>query len=59
MNFIRVIFLFLISIIAAFLTFGCAEPLPPEQEAIINELNQRELPAWYDEAKFGIFIHWG
>ncbi|MBW2180352.1 MAG: alpha-L-fucosidase [Deltaproteobacteria bacterium] len=59
MNFIRVIFLFLISIIAAFLTFGCAEPLPPEQEAIINELNQRELPAWYDRAKFGIFIHWG
>lgn len=22
-------------------------------------LNQRELPKWYDDAKFGIFIHWG
>ena len=22
-------------------------------------LDARPLPAWYDEAKFGIFIHWG
>jgi len=22
-------------------------------------LNSRPLPAWYDEAKFGIFVHWG
>ena len=22
-------------------------------------LDTRPLPAWYDEAKFGIFIHWG
>jgi alpha-L-fucosidase len=22
-------------------------------------LNARPLPAWYDQAKFGIFIHWG
>jgi len=22
-------------------------------------LNSRPLPGWYDEAKFGIFIHWG
>ncbi|KAM9003234.1 plasma alpha-L-fucosidase [Sarcophilus harrisii] len=22
-------------------------------------LDARELPAWFDEAKFGIFIHWG
>ena len=21
--------------------------------------DSRPLPAWYDEAKFGIFIHWG
>jgi alpha-L-fucosidase len=25
----------------------------------IASLNARELPTWYDEAKFGIFIHWG
>ena len=24
-----------------------------------SELDQRALPTWYDEAKFGIFIHWG
>lgn len=27
----------------------------PEWES----LDKRPLPAWYDEAKFGIFIHWG
>lgn len=24
-----------------------------------EELDSRPLPSWYDEAKFGIFIHWG
>ncbi|XP_067673730.1 alpha-L-fucosidase-like [Haliotis asinina] len=24
-----------------------------------ESLDQRPLPAWYDEAKFGIFLHWG
>lgn len=24
-----------------------------------EELDGRPLPSWYDEAKFGIFIHWG
>ncbi|XP_074043843.1 plasma alpha-L-fucosidase [Macrotis lagotis] len=24
-----------------------------------QSLDARELPAWFDEAKFGIFIHWG
>jgi alpha-L-fucosidase len=24
-----------------------------------DELDSRPLPAWYDQAKFGIFIHWG
>lgn len=24
-----------------------------------KSLDARPLPAWYDEAKFGIFIHWG
>ncbi len=27
--------------------------------ARLESLNARPLPAWYDEAKFGIFIHWG
>ena len=25
----------------------------------LESLNARPLPAWYDEAKFGVFIHWG
>ena len=24
-----------------------------------NSLDTRPLPIWYDQAKFGIFIHWG
>jgi hypothetical protein len=24
-----------------------------------GSLDSRPLPTWYDEAKFGIFIHWG
>ena len=24
-----------------------------------NSLDKRPIPKWYDEAKFGIFIHWG
>lgn len=24
-----------------------------------TSLDNRPLPPWYDEAKFGIFIHWG
>ena len=32
-----------------------AQPIPPTLEA----LNARSLPQWYDDAKFGIFIHWG
>jgi len=24
-----------------------------------NSLNARPLPSWYDQVKFGIFIHWG
>ncbi|XP_078346303.1 uncharacterized protein LOC144631685 [Oculina patagonica] len=24
-----------------------------------KSLDKREIPAWYDDAKFGIFVHWG
>lgn len=24
-----------------------------------ESLDRRQLPAWFDQAKFGIFIHWG
>ncbi|NUN97512.1 MAG: alpha-L-fucosidase, partial [Candidatus Omnitrophica bacterium] len=28
-------------------------------EANWESIDSRPLPAWFDEAKFGIFIHWG
>jgi len=31
----------------------------PIYEANWSSLDQRSLPQWFDEAKFGIFIHWG
>jgi alpha-L-fucosidase len=30
-----------------------------EYEATWDSLAEHELPAWYDDAKLGIFIHWG
>lgn len=34
-------------------------PAPQKYNATWESLDTRPLPAWYDEAKFGIFIHWG
>ena len=46
-------------IILAFLYFiaisYAAEPYSPTWES----LDSRPLPQWYDEAKIGIFLHWG
>ena len=28
-------------------------------DTVLDTLNARALPDWYDDAKFGIFIHWG
>ena len=28
-------------------------------EPHLGALEARSLPGWFDEAKFGIFIHWG
>ena len=30
-----------------------------EYEPNWGSLDARPLPAWYDQAKFGVFIHWG
>lgn len=30
-----------------------------QYEGNLESLNARPLPQWYDDAKFGIFIHWG
>ena len=34
---------------------SAASPYEPNWES----LDTRPIPAWFDEAKFGIFIHWG
>jgi alpha-L-fucosidase len=62
MNALRTLCLVLLVAAAAVLASGCSgceESLTPEQQQIVDALNQREPPAWFDEAKFGIFIHWG
>ena len=33
--------------------------LQAKYEATWKSLDSRPLPSWYDEAKFGIFMHWG
>jgi len=32
---------------------------PAKYEATLESLNKHPLPAWYADAKLGIFIHWG
>ncbi len=43
--------------------FVLAVVLAPQTDAQYTanwtSLDSRPLPPWYDEAKFGIFIHWG
>jgi len=34
-------------------------PAQAHYEATIESLNQHPLPRWFDDAKLGIFIHWG
>lgn len=31
----------------------------PRYQPTWGSLDARPLPAWFDEAKFGVFIHWG
>lgn len=34
-------------------------PRAPRFDPTWESLDARPLPAWFDRAKFGIFIHWG
>jgi alpha-L-fucosidase len=38
---------------------GAAEPAKPKYEANWASLDARPTPAWFLDAKFGVFIHWG
>lgn len=49
-------------ILSALILLSCsiASPQnPPPYQATIASLSQHALPGWYDDAKLGIFIHWG
>jgi len=43
---------------AALLAMGAAGA-EGEYKAAWDSIDSRPVPAWFDEAKFGIFIHWG
>jgi len=49
--FLAVLFLVVLPLAAS----AQAGPYQPDWAS----LNQRPIPQWYDQAKFGIFIHWG
>lgn len=35
------------------------EPATPDYEPTVESLNSHPTPKWFDDDKFGIFIHWG
>ncbi|CAF5101803.1 unnamed protein product, partial [Rotaria sp. Silwood1] len=48
--------------ILAYVTVVCCFLLPFSEQQYTPDwksLDSRPLPAWYDESKIGIFIHWG
>ncbi|HET6567818.1 MAG TPA: alpha-L-fucosidase [Rhodothermales bacterium] len=56
---------FRIVLSVALLTMLAPDPVaaqaqqPPRYEPNWTSLDSRPIPAWFDDAKFGIFIHWG
>ena len=45
--------------IALLATFAAITAGAQHYEANWKSLNTRGIPSWFNEAKFGIFIHWG
>jgi alpha-L-fucosidase len=39
--------------------YGCIEANVLRYDPKWESLDSRPLPQWYDNSKFGIFIHWG
>ncbi|HTF26843.1 MAG TPA: alpha-L-fucosidase [Candidatus Limnocylindria bacterium] len=51
-----------IILLLCFLVSPCLQgqaQAPSHYEASLESLNKHPLPQWYDDAKLGIFIHWG
>lgn len=47
------------SILLLLAIFASAQLSAQKYEANWNSLNQRKIPEWFHQDKFGIFIHWG
>ena len=41
------------------LSLTASAQAPAHYQPTIASLNRHPLPQWYDDAKLGIFIHWG
>lgn len=37
----------------------CRATSPQRYDPTWESLDSRPLPSWFDQAKFGIFVHWG
>jgi alpha-L-fucosidase len=48
-----------IALISAYLLILVPARLEAQYQANWTSLDKRQVPAWYLDAKFGIFIHWG
>jgi alpha-L-fucosidase len=51
----------LLAVALTFATTANAQKMPPDDQvkADWSWIDAREVPAWWQDAKFGIFIHWG
>jgi alpha-L-fucosidase len=47
------------AVLAAFFSLSAVAQAPSHYEATIQSLDQHPVPQWFDDAKLGIFIHWG
>jgi alpha-L-fucosidase len=48
--------------VAVFATILCCYLVPVTEQQYTPDwtsIDSRPLPAWYDQSKIGIFIHWG
>jgi alpha-L-fucosidase len=49
----------LFALLMIFLPLSIARAQQQPYQPTWESINRRPIPAWYDQAKFGIFIHWG
>ncbi|QGY47809.1 hypothetical protein GM418_30385 [Maribellus comscasis] len=38
---------------------NCQQPVQKQYEPTVSSLDSHPVPEWFNDAKFGIFIHWG